>query len=45
MRPIIHASASKVAAVRSYSARSARPSRQPVVTILPSTEGTMWQMT
>jgi len=43
--PMIQASASSVDAVRSYSVRSPRDRRQPLVTILPSTDGTMWQMT
>jgi hypothetical protein len=45
MRPMIQASASNEAAVRSYSDRTPRDRSHPVVTILPSTDGTMWQMT
>lgn len=45
MRPMIHASALKVFAVRSYSAEPAAPRSQCVVTMRPSMEGSMWQMT
>jgi hypothetical protein len=44
-RPIIHASASKVRAVRSYSALILGGSFQFVATIRPSREGSMWQIT
>lgn len=44
MRPMIHASASNVAAVRSYS-RDALFSFQSRITIRPSIDGSMWQMT
>src|SRR5438552_2651891 len=45
IRPIIHASAWNVRAVRSYSARTLGGSFQLAVTIRPSTEGIMWQTT
>ena len=44
MRPMIHASAWNVAAVRSYS-RVAFGSFQSRMTIRPSIDGSMWQMT
>src|SRR5512142_2723944 len=44
-RPMIQASARNVDAVRSYSLTSVSGRFQPAVTILPSTDGTMWQMT
>jgi len=42
---MIQASASNVAAVRSYSDSSPRGRGHALVTIFPSTEGTMWQIT
>src|SRR4051812_16975378 len=45
MRPMIHASASNVAAVRSYSRVPFGPSSQFFVTIRPSIDGSMWQIT
>src|SRR5438093_11638183 len=44
-RPMIHASASNVRAVRSYSAVRLGMEPQFVVTILPSIDGPMWQIT
>ena len=45
IRPMIHASASNVWAVRSYSAESLRSKPHFAVTILPSMDGDMWQIT
>jgi hypothetical protein len=45
IRPIIHASAPKLPAVRSYSACARAESFHAVVTTRPSMDGTMWQMT
>jgi hypothetical protein len=45
MRPIIQASALKLSPIRSYSALNAREEAQRLVTILPSIDGPMWQMT
>jgi hypothetical protein len=45
MRPIIHASAANVRAVRSYSAEIFAMVFQRFVTIRPSIDGAMWQIT
>jgi hypothetical protein len=45
MRPIIHASPPRLAAVRSYSAESVPDTGQCAVTMRPSMDGTMWQIT
>jgi hypothetical protein len=42
---MIHASAPSVCAVRSYSADAILMERQLLVTIFPSIDGVMWQMT